>query len=367
MKYLITGATGFIGRWVARKLVEQGHEVRSITRDPDRDHHMGETGVDVMRGEITKKESLREAMSGVDGVFHTAEWRHLGVKSKKEIAVAEALNVVGTRNVMELVRELKIPRCVYTSSLAVFSDTQGRVFNETYRNHGPWLSVYNHTKWQAHYEVVQKMQEERAPIIIVQPGLVYGPGDISPMHAMWVSYVKGSLKMVPKKTTFCWSQVEDIAQGHIAAMEKGKLGESYILAGPQHTMIEALSIAEKLIGIKSPRFRPGPATMQIFAAVMGAVGYLKPLPEGSSSECLRSLAGATYLGTDQKARLELDFLPRSLETGLREMLAFEQAEQKREADNYITTSPEQKIRERVEAEEDPMLLLKSKLKSRKLK
>jgi nucleoside-diphosphate-sugar epimerase len=304
---------------------------------------------------------MRDAMQGVDGVFHIAEWYKLGLKSKTDIAMAEAINVVGARNVMELVRELKIPRCVYTSSLNVFSDTKGRKFNETYQHHGPWLSIYDYTKWEAHYEVVKKMQEEHVPIIIVQPGLVYGPGDQSGIHDMWVAYLKKRLKMVPKKTAFCWGHVEDIAAGHIQAMEKGRPGESYILAGPQHTLIEALEIAQKITGIKPPRFHPGPPMMQLFSGVMGVVGYLKPLPESSNGETLRKLAGRTYLGADQKARLELDFLPRSLEAGLRETLEFELAEQRRLT--TVTATPQKSL---LAGATSPIALLKSKVKDRNL-
>lgn len=367
MQYLVTGATGFIGRWVARQLVQQGHEVRSLARNPEKTRHLSETGVETMRGDITRKDSMREAMHGVDGVFHMAGWYKLGIKSKKEIALAEAINVGGTRNVMELVRELKIPRCVYTSSLAVFSDTKGRKFNETYRHHGPWLSVYDHTKWQAHYEVVAKMQEERVPIIIVQPGLVYGPGDQSGIHEMWVAYLRRRLPMVPKKTAFCWGHVEDIARSHVQAMEKGTPGESYILAGPEHTLIEALEIAEKITGIKPPRLHPGPHMMQFFSAVMGVLGYVTKLPDAYSAEALRVLAGTTYLGVDQKARLELGFLPRSLETGLRETLAFEQNELKRDTSEYRTVTPSQHSGAQSEDASNPMALLKSKIKDRKLK
>jgi nucleoside-diphosphate-sugar epimerase len=326
---------------------------------------MGETGVDVMRGDLTRKESLRDAMTGMDGVFHTAEWHRLGVKDKKEIAVAEAINVDGTRNVMELVRELKIPRCVYTSTLSVFSDTKGRKFNETYRPHGPWSSIYDYTKWEAHYEIVLKMQEQRVPIIIVQPGLVYGPGDPGSMHNMWVAYLQKRLKMVPKKTAFCWGHVEDIATGHIQAMEKGRLGESYILAGPQHTLVEAFEMARKITGVKPPRFCPGPYTMQFFSAVMGIVGHLKEVSEASSAETLRTLAGKTFLGADQKARLELDFLPRSLEAGLRETLEFELAEQKRLA--QATATAQQTSQGMRKGVTNPIALLKSTLKDRNVK
>jgi nucleoside-diphosphate-sugar epimerase len=331
MKYLVIGATGFIGRWVARQLIEQGDEVVSLARNPRKTQHLEESGVEIMPGDITKKNSMRDAMHGVDGVFHVAEWYRLGVKSKNEIALAEAVNIEGARNVLELVRELKIPRCVYTSSLAVFSDTKGKLVKENYRHRGPWLSVYDHTKWRAHYEVVQKMQEERVPIVIVQPGMVYGPGDQGSVHNMLVSYLQRRLPMVPKQTAFCWGHVEDIAHGHIQAMEQGKPGESYILAGPQHTLVEVMEMAAKITGIKPPRFRPVPHMMQFLSAFMGIAGYVTKPAEAYTGEGLRVFAGTTYLGNDQKARLELDFLPRSLETGLCETLAFEQAELKRAA------------------------------------
>jgi nucleoside-diphosphate-sugar epimerase len=199
------------------------------------------------------------------------------------------------------------------------------------------------------------------------PGLVYGPGDKSGVHEMWVSYLRGRLPMVPKKTAFCWGHVEDIARGHIQAMEQGKPGESYILAGPQHTLIEAFEIARTITGIKPPRFHPGPHTMQFFSALMGVVGYVKPLSEAYTGEGLRSVAGKTYLGIDQKARLELDFLPRSLEAGLRETLAFEQAELKRDTSEYDNVTPEQFHKERMQDVTNTMTLVKSKIKTRKSK
>ena len=367
MKYLVIGSTSFIGRWVARQLVEAGHDVRSLAHNPDRTRHLGESGVEIMHGDITKKESMREAMQGVDGVFHMASWSKLGITNKQEIAAAEAINVGGTRNVMELVRELKIPRCVYTSSLAVFSDTKGRKHNESYRNRGPWLSVYDRTKWQAHYEVAVKMQEDRVPIVIVQPGAVYGPGDPSGIHDIWVAYLRRRLPMIPSKTAFCWGHVEDIARGHIKAMEQGKPGESYILAGPQHTLIEALEIAEKITGIKPPRLHPGPNMMKLFSAIMSVAGYVKKLPEAYTGEGLRVVAGTTYLGNDQKARLELDFLPRSLEAGLRETLAFEQAELKRGNSVYDSVTAEQFHKERTAEAAETIAFLKSKVKNRKAK
>ena len=176
MRYFVTGATGFVGGQVARQLIAAGHNVVAPVRTPAKAQDLAALGVDVRQGDVTEKESMREAMRGSDGVFHIAGWYKLGVKDKSE---GERINVQGTRNVLELMRELEIPKGVYTSTLAVFSDTHGRMVDETYRYDGPHLSEYDRTKWVAHYEVADPMIEQGLPLVIVQPGLIYGPGDTS--------------------------------------------------------------------------------------------------------------------------------------------------------------------------------------------
>src|SRR5690606_31811972 len=116
MNYFITGATGFIGGEIARQLVGAGHRVIGLVRDPDRGAELASLGVVLARGDITDRESMREPMIGVDGVFHVAGWYRLGAKNK---GAGMRVNVDGTRNVLELMKELKIPKGVYTSTVAV--------------------------------------------------------------------------------------------------------------------------------------------------------------------------------------------------------------------------------------------------------
>lgn len=320
MRYFVTGATGFIGGSVARQLVEAGHDVVALARDASKTAELRRLGVAICEGDITEKESMREGMRGSDGVFHLAAWYKIGARDKK---AAEEINVRGTRNVLELMRELSVPKGVYTSTLAVFSDTQGRLPDETYRHDGPWLSEYDRTKWIAHYEVAEPMMKAGLPLVIVQPGLVYGPGDTSSVRAALIDYLRGRLPVTPDKTAFCWAHVDDTARGHLLAMEKGKTGETYIIAGPVHTFREAFEIAESITGIKSPRLHPGPGLMKAISKIMGVVGAIAPLPESYTAEGLRVVAGVTYLGSNEKARRELGFGPRPLEEGLRETLLHE--------------------------------------------
>src|SRR5687768_14407463 len=177
MHYFLTGATGFLGGALARHLAAAGHQVTALVRDPAKAEALskaGGAGITLVKGDITDKESMRTPMTGVDGVFHCAAWYKVGV-SAEETATAERTNVGGTRNVLELMRELKIPKGVYTSTVAIFSDTEGREPDESYYHAGPFLSEYDRTKWRAHYEVAQPMMREGLPLVILQPGVIYGP------------------------------------------------------------------------------------------------------------------------------------------------------------------------------------------------
>jgi len=212
MRYFVTGATGFIGTRLARQLREAGHEVDAIARDPGKAGDLARIGVRLHKGDITDKESMRTPMAGADGIFHLAAWYKIGEKDKSP---GVRSNIEGTRNVLGLMEELGIPKGVYTSTLAVFGDTKGQVPDESYRHDGPWLSEYDRTKWVAHYEVAEPMMKKGLPLVVVQPGVTYGPGDPSQMGIALREYLERKLRGVPKGSAYCWGHVEDTAAGHV--------------------------------------------------------------------------------------------------------------------------------------------------------
>jgi nucleoside-diphosphate-sugar epimerase len=161
------------------------------------------------------------------------------------------------------------------------------------------------------------------PLVIVQPGVNYGPGDTSAIRNVLVDYLKGRLPLVPQGVAYCWAHVDDTARGHIQAMEKGRVGESYIIAGPPHTLVEALQLAEQITGVRAPRLKGAPGMLRMMSGLMSVLEKLVPLPEQYSAETLRVSAGATYLGNSAKAERELGFQARPLAVGLRETLAHE--------------------------------------------
>jgi len=318
VRYFVTGATGFIGGRVARRLLAAGHSVTLLARDPAKAREIAALGASVHQGDITDKSTLRAPMTGVDGVFHIAGWYKIGAHNSTP---AQTINVDGTRNVLETMKELRIPKGVYTSTLAVNDDTRGVLVDETYRAAPSSLSEYSRTKWIAHFEVAEPMMRAGLPLVVVMSGLVYGPGDTSAAGATLEQYLTRRLPLSPQRTAFCWAHVDDVAHAHMLAMDKGRAGETYIIAGPAHTLIDALALAERITGIPAPRLHPGPAAMRVMGEIMSLVGTVVPLPETFSGEMLRGMAGATYIGSNAKARRDLGYDPRPLEEGLRETLA----------------------------------------------
>ena len=324
MRYLVTGATGFIGRRLALRLREGGHEVRAVVRDPARAGDLEAAGVNLFPGDVTDRSRLQGPMAGVAGVFHLAALYKLG---RRNVRDAERINVAGTRNVLETMRDLGVAKGVYTSTLAVFSDTGGKLVDETYR-HNPensFLSEYDRTKSLAHYEVAEPLQRAGLPLVTVMPGVVYGPGDPSAVGDLFRQYLQRRLFVVPAGTAFSWAFVDDIVTGHLLAMERGRAGEDYIIGGPVHTLESAFKIAQTITGIPTPRVLLPPALLRRAAGLGGRLEGLFALPDAYTAEGLRSSAGVTYIGTNEKARRELGYDPRPLEEGLRETFRAEQA------------------------------------------
>jgi nucleoside-diphosphate-sugar epimerase len=316
MKYFVTGATGFLGGVLARQLRQAGHEVNASIRDLKKATELKSLGVQLFQGDVTDKESMHQAMQGVDGVYHVAGWYKIGARDKTP---GEKVNVQGTRNVLELMQELKIPKGVYTSTLAVNSDTHGELVDESYRFTGKHLTEYDRTKAEAH-RVADEFIAKGLPLVIVMPGGIYGPGDTSTIRTSLLNFLQGKMPVVPTQAGICLAHVDDTAQAHILAMEKGVPGETYIIAGEPCTYVEAFQLASHLTGKPAPR--------AVSYKIMKAMAPLvKPfdnfLPETYTSEGLRILAGVTYWGDSSKAKRFLGFNPRPLTDGLESTLRHE--------------------------------------------
>lgn len=319
-RYLVTGATGFLGGELVKQLIGRGHQVVALVRSPDKASFLKILGVDVQVGDITERDTLRAPMEKVDGVFHVAAWYKIGVRG--EDATAERINVGGTRNVLETARDLGVPRVVYTSTVGVLGDTHGKLVDENYYSHGPFLTEYDRTKWRAHYDVALPLAREGLPLVIVMPGTVYGPGDTSAIHSTLVQLLRGRLYATPRGVQFSWGYIADIARGLQQAMDLGRIGESYLLTGPVHEFEDVFSLAARLANKRAPFFHPRPWLMRAAASLEGFLENWDvhgPVP----AETLRLMAGTSWIGSSAKAQRELGFTARPLEEGLRHTIEHE--------------------------------------------
>ncbi len=322
----VTGASGFIGGRLVAKLVKRGYEVTCLVRNLERAEALKMKGVRLVRGDITSKESMREAMKGAQAVFHLAGLYSIGGEDATKM---QAINVDGARNTLELAAELGVPRIIHTSTVGVFGNTRGKIVDESYRAlREDMISNYERTKWMAHYQVAEMLQNRGAPIIIVLPGGVTGAGDSAPHAMAFEMFLRKSPVMLGAKSGLTYAHVDDIAEGEILALERGRAGESYILAGEALTFKELFEILEKLSGIHGAGiWLPGWfANMSAETlASLEKFGLRGPF----SAEALREMNDCTYWATAGKAEGELGWKRRPTHETLTDTLTYLQAKYKR--------------------------------------
>ncbi len=314
MRYAITGATGFVGGVLARRLLAEGHGVVALVRTPERAADLTAAGAELVPGDLGDAEALDQLCTGVDGLFHVAGWYKLG---ERDASAGTAVNVDGTRKVLSAARCNNVPRVVYTSTLAVNSDTHGSVPDETYRYAGPFVTNYDRTKAEGH-QIAAEFAAQGLAVVIVQPGLVYGPGDTAQSGQLIEQVVRGERPQVSSGGGLCWGYVDDIATGHLLAMQKGSPGESYMLAGPRLSLADGLRQLAAIAGTKGPIVVPA-AAVRATAGVVGLLGRVVPVPPGFAAETLRSSL-ATYYGSPAKAQRELGWQARPLGDGFRQTI-----------------------------------------------
>lgn len=313
-RYALTGATGFVGGALARRLLATGHRVSALVRNPGQASDLVDHGATLVAGELADGAALDELCNGVEGLFHVAGWYKVGSTDNE---LAREVNVEGTRAVIDAVRRAGIPKLVHTSTLAVNSDTGGALVDETYRFSGTHLSAYDFTKAAAH-ELARAAAASGLPVVTVMPGLVYGPGDTSQTGALIADVVAGRRPFVPSGGRLSWAHVDDVADGHVLAMERGVVGEDYMLAGPPASLAEGLTLVAEICRTRPPRIIPD-AIVGAVGRAAGLLGAVIPAAAGFAESTRAGLA--SYLGDSTKARTGLGWKCRDLRQGLGETVA----------------------------------------------
>jgi nucleoside-diphosphate-sugar epimerase len=315
---VITGAAGFIGSRVARRLYERGDEVVAIVRDPARADALRDLGVRLVAGDLSDQAEIRRVVNGAGAVVHAAGVYHIGIPASERPAMYDA-NVAATERVLDAAIAEGVGRIVYLSTVNVFGDTKGIARDETFRRDPAdgFLSYYDETKYQAHLAAEERIAAG-APIVVVMPGTIYGPGDHSAAGAQLKAAYDGTARyLAMTHLGISPTHVDDLAKGIVAALDRGRIGQAYLMCGTNMRLGEAMAIAAGAAGRRLPRLAIPNALFRLSARILpggGAVLGVRP----NLRELLSASDGVTYWGNHAKATAELGYAPRELAIGARD-------------------------------------------------
>ncbi len=301
---LVTGGTGFIGSSLVIALHQKGHDVRILRREHSDLRAIGNLKVRHILGDIRDRESVRKAISGCSVVFHTAavisHWR-------KEREFMFETNIIGTRNVVETCEELGIQKLVYTSSVsAVGFRSDGQLADETTEfNWQPYDIGYRISKFRAEQEVWHGIKRG-LPAVILNPSTVIGPRDIHFHGGQLIRdvfrkrifyYMKGGMNIV---------YIDDVVSGHLEALDRGRIGERYILAGENLTYKDVFTTTAEVVGGIRPFIRLPIPGVKLIASAAEAISTFTGRRPWVSRELVAGMEVRNWFSSE-KARRELGY------------------------------------------------------------
>jgi len=311
---LVTGATGFVGSAVVRALLETGHDVRVLARPNSDRRNLADLSVEVAEGSLEDEPSLARAVAGCRYLFHAAADYRLWVTDPGPMFRA---NVEGTRAVMSAALDAGVERVVYTSSVATLGLVpEGSADEETPSNVGDMVGPYKRSKFQAEEVVRDLISKRELPAVIVNPSAPVGPCDRKPTptgrlileaaRGRMPGYVDTGLNVV---------HVDDVAAGHLAAAEIGRIGERYILGGENLPLARILIAVAKAAGTQPPRVKV-PYTVA-YPVAIGAelMARLRSKEPFITLDGVRMARKKMYF-TSAKASRELGYMPRPAENAI---------------------------------------------------
>jgi len=307
---VITGGTGHLGNVLVRKLVNMNKKVRALILPGEDITSLKGLEIEKVEGDVRLPDSLRKAFEGADIVYHCAGIISILPGQRKQLY---QVNVIGTKNVVNMCLKTKVKRLVYTSSIHALSEpAPGIVFNES-REFNPEnvLGEYSKSKALGTLEVLKGVEKGLDAVILCPSGII-GPYDyrVSEMGKLIVDFVKGKIK-ASVSGAYDFVDVRDVAEGLILACEKGRKGECYILSGQQISVGRLLEFLGEISGIKVPSFKiPQPLARAagFFNVLYCNLIKIKPLFTPFSIDVLAS----NSLVSCQKAQDELGYSPRSI-------------------------------------------------------
>lgn len=318
MEIFLTGGTGFIGKRVAKRLLDRGDRVRALARTAGTGRALTEMGCELVGGDVGDMAALGRGMHAVDGVVHMAAMYEVGIPESLRPTMY-ATNVGGTENVLDVALDSGVSKIVHVSALAAIGDTGGQIAGEDFERAGTYNSYYEETKHLAQL-AAESRARAGAPLVTVLPGLVYGPGDTSIPGRLIEMSAEGRLPAIPfarSRYTFC--HVDDVADGIVGALDHGRLGERYILGGERATLEDLCLTAARIAGKHRPPLTIPVTILRVGKPLAALLAHIPKMP-ADVGELIASGDSVTYLGSSGKARREIAYRPRGIEDGITQML-----------------------------------------------
>lgn len=312
MRIFLTGGTGYIGRVLARRLVQGGHEVRALVRATSKVEPLTELGIATFVGDVADRASLREGMSGADWVIHAAADLDFSAPPER----MRTANLEGSENVSSLAYKLGVGRFLSVSSIAYFggSPPDGSPADETTPPQEPFPSLYSATKHSGE-RAIQEWAKRGLRVNTVYPGFVYGPPGRGGSNGILRQLLKGRLPaLVGTDRKMSWVFLEDVVDGILRVMEKAPPGRGYLFAGEVVTLGDFAHRVCRLGGVRPPRSVPlklAQVGLGLVAPLYRMRGRRLPFPPDQLTSLERHWAF-----DDSRARTELGWQPRGVEEGL---------------------------------------------------
>lgn len=318
MKVLLTGGTGFLGGAVARALAARGHVVRLLVRGPGRKV----PGFETSPGDVTDAKAVRRAAEGCEAVVHMAGLVKMWVPEREQF---DAVNVGGFENARVAARAAGA-RLLYTSSFIAVGPTGPEAVDESRRHPGGrYRNDYERTKARADERALAAAQGGE-DIVVVYPGVVYGPGDLTDgnlVAGMVRDHLQGRLPGIVGPGDRLWSYafVDDVAAGHVAALERGGRGERYFLCGDNVDMNGFFAALEAVAGVAPPARHVPYGVATVAGAVQWLWAELTGRPPRLTHEVVRVFR-EHWAYSSAKAEGALGYPRTPLEEGLRRTVAW---------------------------------------------
>ena len=321
MTTLVTGATGFVGAAVARKLVARGEAVRVLVRPTSDRRNLEGLAVETVEGDLRDRASLGRAMKGASALFHVAADYRLWTRNPDELY---ASNVDGSKMIVEAAAEAGVARTVYTSSVAVLGINKDATPSdeETPVTLGDMIGHYKRSKFLAEEAVRALVVAHDLDVVIVNPSTPIGPRDVKPTPTgrMVLDAARGKLPAFVD-TGLNVVHVDDVADGHLLAYDKGSKGERYILGGHDMSLQAILTEVARLAGRKPPRVKlPHGAVMPV-AAVAESWARLFGGEPLATRDGIRMARKKMYFSS-AKAKAALGYAPRPAPEALKDAVTW---------------------------------------------